>query len=374
MGNSPDVLIIGGGIIGLTTAYFLACDGVSVAVVDKGDIGQEASWAGAGILTPAEINRARTPEEQFLARSIALFPELSAELRERTGIDNGYIQCGGIEFVDDEETTIADEWRSAGADYDELDEPALRSLEPELASGQERAYSLPKMAQVRNPRHLQALLAACQSMGVRLAAGFAVHGFEQRNHRIVAVRSDAGPIAAERFLVSTGAWTEALVETIGWKPQIRPVRGQIALLNTSIRVLERIILRGARYIVPRADGRVLVGSTEEGVGFDKRTTASAIADLLTFACKLVPALGQAQVERCWAGLRPGTPDGRPYLGRIPGWENLFVAAGHYRSGIQLSPGTALAMKELLLDISPSLALDPFRPDRILEGTSRYQVN
>jgi glycine oxidase len=364
MGSSPDILIIGGGVIGLTTAYFLARDGAKVTIVDKGDMGQEASWAGAGILTPAEIDSAQTPEEQFLARSIALFPQLSAELRERTGIDNGYMQCGGIEVVEDD-SLATDEWRSAGVECRELDGPALKSLEPALAPGCERTYFLPKMAQVRNPRHLQALHAVCLDLGVVLKPNCPVQGFERKQHRIVAALSDAGPLVAERFLISTGAWTDSLVEMIGWKPQIRPIRGQIALLNSSSRLLQRIILQGSRYIVPRADGRVLVGSTEEDVGFDKRTTASAVADLLAFACRLVPALGQAQVERCWAGLRPGSPDGKPYLGRVPGWDNLFVAAGHYRSGIQLSPGTALAMKELLLDLKPSQVLDPFRPERVL---------
>jgi glycine oxidase len=363
MGTSPDILIIGGGVIGLTTAYFLARDGARVTIVDKGDMGQEASWAGAGILTPAEVDRARAPEEQFLARSIGLFPQLSAELRERTGIDNGYLQCGGIELVEDD-SHVTDEWRSSGTEYRELDGRALKSLEPALGLC-ERTYFLPKMAQVRNPRHLQALHAACQDLGVVLKPNCTVQGFERKQQRIVAALSDAGPLVAERFLISTGAWTDGLVETIGWNPEIHPIRGQIALLNTSNQLLKRIILQGSRYIVPRADGRVLVGSTEEDVGFDKRTTAASIADLLAFACKLVPALGQAQVERCWAGLRPGPPDGKPYLGRVPGWDNLFVAAGHYRSGIQLSPGTALAMKELLLDLKPSQVLDPFRPDRVL---------
>src|SRR5207244_12004084 len=115
--------------------------------------------------------------------------------------------------------------------------------------------------------------------------------------------------------------------------------------------------------VPRADGRVLVGSTEEDVGFDKRTTARAIHDLLELACSLVPGLADAPLERCWAGLRPGSPDGLPYLGRVPGWDNVFVAAGHFRAGLQLSPGTALVLKECLLDDPLTIPLTDFRLDR-----------
>jgi glycine oxidase len=128
-------------------------------------------------------------------------------------------------------------------------------------------------------------------------------------------------------------------------------------------VLRGVVLAGSEYLVPREDGRVLVGSTEEEAGFAKQTTAEAITHLLTLAVRLVPCLRAAAVEKCWAGLRPGTADGRPYLGRVPGWENLFVATGHFRSGILLSPATGLVMKQLLLDEAPNVPLDPFRPDR-----------
>jgi glycine oxidase len=124
-----------------------------------------------------------------------------------------------------------------------------------------------------------------------------------------------------------------------------------------------IVLSGKRYIVPRPDGRVLVGSTEEEVGFDARPTASAIADLLAFAIDLVPSLAGAVLERCWAGLRPGTADGLPYLGNVPDFPNLFVAAGHYRAGIQLSPATGLVMKQLMSGESPLIPLYDFRLNR-----------
>jgi glycine oxidase len=191
----------------------------------------------------------------------------------------------------------------------------------------------------------------------------AVHAFVEKEKRILAAETTAGRIAAGKFLVAAGAWTDSLLAAVGCRLDIHPVRGQIALLNTGRPVLARILLDGKRYLVPRTDGRVLVGSTEEDVGFDKRTTASAIAELLTFAQTLVPALADAQVEQCWAGLRPGSGDGLPSLGRIPGYDNLFVAAGHFRSGIQLSPVTGLVMKELIMGQAPTVPLEAFRPDR-----------
>jgi glycine oxidase len=363
MTAQPDVLIVGGGVIGLTTAYFLARDGVHVTVVDKGDFGQEASWAGAGILPVAALDQARTPFERLRARSISLFPGLSEELRTLTGIDNGYVRCGGFEFLGGEGEVAADEWYTDRAACQMLDEPAWKRLEPKLADGLGRVNYLPDMAQVRNPRHLKALLAACQSCGVTLQPGCVVHSFSGKGATILSVGTSSGRISADRYLLATGAWTDLLLANLGKGADIEPVRGQIALLNTGTPILRRILLWGSRYLVPRPDGRVLVGSTEEKVGFDKRNTAGAIADLLAVAGKLVPALAGAHVERCWAGLRPGSPDGLPFLGPVPDYGNLFIAAGHFRAGIQLSPGTALVMQECLLDRPPSISLEPFRLNR-----------
>jgi glycine oxidase len=364
MVKSPDLLIIGGGVIGLTTAYFLAREGVSVRVVDKSDFGQEASWAGAGILPVADLQHAHTPLEILRARSIGLFPGLSQELHERTGIDNGYLRCGGLEFHHGEGHVAADEWYSEGFSCQTLDETAARELEPGLASGLGRVNHLPDMAQVRNPRHLLALLAACRSLDVALQPGCHVFGFSNRGATVLSVQTSSGVIAADRYLIASGAWTDPLLASLGKGLKIEPVRGQIALLNTGAPILRRILLWGSRYLVPRPDGRVLVGSTEEKAGFDKRNTAGAIAGLLAIAAKLVPGLADAHIERCWAGLRPGSPDGLPFLGRMPDYDNLFIAAGHFRAGIQLSPGTALVIKECLLDQPPSVALEGFRPGRL----------
>jgi glycine oxidase len=363
MSAPPDVLVLGGGVIGLTIAYYLAREGVAVELVDQGDFGREASWAGAGILPPGNPEHAHTPFDRLRAHSVALYPALSAELRERTGCDNGYLRCGGLELAGAGDHVAEQEWRGEGVACETLDGPSLHRLEPALASSLTAGWHLPELAQVRNPRHLKALLAGCQALGVRLRPGCPVHGFERRGGRVTAVRSAEGPLHAGRYVLATGAWTDALLEPVGWRPGVRPVRGQIALLNTGTPVFRRVLMHGARYLVPRPDGRVLVGSTEEDAGFDKRTTAEAIQALLGLARALVPALGQAQVERCWAGLRPGSPDGLPFLGPVPGVENLFVAAGHFRSGIQLAPATGLVLKELLLGQPLSVPLEPFRLGR-----------
>ncbi len=362
MANHADVVILGGGVIGLTTAYFLGREGVRVAVLDKGGFGQESSWAGAGILSPADPLPAQTPYQRLRALSANMFRSLSEELRELTGIDNGYLRSGGLEFL---RTSSAprEEWHAAEAGVQVLDEPDLQSLEPNLGRGLGKAHFLGDMAQLRNPRHMKALQAACASCGVSLHPGSLGHGLVREGRRIKAVQTSTSIFTGNRFLLATGAWTDPLLEPLACRPGIHPVRGQIALLSTGSAVFRRILLWGDQYLVPRPDGRVLVGSTQEKVGFDKRTTAEAIRDLLELAEKLVPVLAKAHLERCWAGLRPGSPDGLPFLGAVPGFDNLFVAAGHFRSGIQLSPGTAVVMKEALMAQPLSVPLEAFRLDR-----------
>ena len=363
MSAHPDILIVGGGVIGLSCAAYLVRQGAAVALLDRGDLGQQASWAGAGIIPPGDPDRAHTPFDRLRAFSSRLFPVLSQELREQTGLDNGYVVCGGLELPDPAEEAPTDEWRAEGIAYQELTAGELRRREPDLAPTVARGYWLPQMAQVRNPRHVKALIAYCSARGVRLEPNCGVRALVRDGERIVAVETERGRREAGRFLLASGAWADQLLEQVGWRPGIHPVRGQIALLNTGREGVRPLLLQGKRYLVPRTDGRLLAGSTEEDAGFDARPTAGAIEGLLGFAASLVPSLAGAALERCWAGLRPGSPDGLPFLGPVPGCDRLFVAGGHFRSGIQLSPATGVLLADLLLDRPPTLPLDAFRLDR-----------
>jgi glycine oxidase len=364
MGTLPDVLVVGGGIIGLSSAYYLARAGARVVLIDRDDLGRQASWAGAGIISPGNPDGARTPADFFRARSSAMYARLSEELHQQTGIDNGYRVCGGLQVAQSGEEGPDPEWSSEGIPFTPLEGDDLRRLEPDLGPGAIRGYLLPGMAQVRNPRHLRALGAACERLEVGLRPHCPAQSFRRRGDRVEAIESDAGPLAAGSFLVATGAWTDDLAAGLGWRPGVRPVRGQMALLDTGRPGVRPIVLGGKRYVVRRDDGRALVGSTVEDAGFNARPTAGGIAGLLEFAAGLLPSLAGAPLERCWAGLRPGSPDGLPFLGRVPGSANVFVAAGHFRSGIELSPATGLVMSELILGRPPSLSLEPFRPDRL----------
>ncbi|MBC8351397.1 MAG: glycine oxidase ThiO [Planctomycetes bacterium] len=368
----PDCLIVGGGVIGLSLAYELANHGATVEVIDRGPIGREASWAGAGILPPANLATAIDPLDRLRALSHQLYREWSDRLREETGIDNGYRECGGLYLARSvgevaslhafaamlRELEIEIE-RLSLAEVAEM-EPALR----ELATGElEAAYSLPGEAQLRNPDHLRALALACGQLGVQIRSNCEATGFDYSNGRMTGVRTNTGSLHADRYCLASGAWTQQLLKQLGVTTGIMPIRGQMVLFKCDTPPFSRVLNEGPRYLVPRDDGRVLVGSTEEEAGFDKSTTEEAIDELAALARQLVPALRAAPIENSWAGLRPGSFDGFPYIGQMPGLDNAFAAAGHYRSGLHMSPGTAVVLRQLILGEEPAIDLTPFRVGR-----------
>jgi len=365
MAKHPDVAVVGGGIIGLTCAYFLAKAGLAVEVLDRSDLGREASWAGAGIVPPGNPVCAATPIDRLRAIGSTWFPGFSAELRDLTGIDNGYRRCGGVEFLDPDDGAVPEAWAAEGIPFERLTPAGLRTYEPAVEGVPADPYLLPGCAQVRNPWHLRALIAACKRVGVRLRPHTFLDSWGRDDRgRFRAAASGSGELIAGRYLLAAGAWSETLLGRLGHFPGIHPVRGQIVLLKSPEPVLQRVLMSGKRYLVPRADGRVLVGSTEEPEAlFEKANTADGVAGLLDFALGLVPALGRAEVEKCWSGLRPGSPDGLPFIGPVPGYDNVFVAAGHFRAGIQLSLGTAQVVTELFQGKPTGVPLDAFRLDR-----------
>ena len=362
-----DVIVIGGGVVGLSIAYELAGQGVAVKVLEQGAFGREASWAAAGMLPPGNSQYAKTPEARLRAESHRLWPNLCAQLFEETGIDNGYRPTGSIEVrVGGAATQLQEEidtWRTEGVAVEELTSELLFECEPGLTRSTTAAYRLAELSQIRSSRHMKALVAGCVARGVELISGKPVVGFDLSETKAVSVRLPGETHRAGQFCITAGAWSQPLLSEFGVETTVEPVRGQIILLATDSPSIQHIIQDGPRYLVPRPDGRVLVGSTEEWVGFDKENTVDAICELTRFAIDLVPSLAKARFERAWSGLRPGSSDGLAYLGQVPSVENVFVAAGHFRAGLQLSPGTALLVSQLMLGQELSMPLEAFAVDR-----------
>ncbi|HZZ74035.1 MAG TPA: glycine oxidase ThiO [Pirellulales bacterium] len=372
-----DCLILGGGVIGLSVAYDLARHGARCRVLERGEPGQEASWAGAGII-PASARVARDhPFDQLAGLSSALHPQWAARLLEETGIDNGYRHCGGIYLARNPEVwhaleLAADDWYGRQQPVEKLDSARLHELEPTLGVSFEAAgwpqrvlagYYLPDEAQIRNPRHLKALQAACRQRAVEIMPQSEVQSFVEQHGRVVGVQTTKTTYFAESILVASGAWTAGLLTQLGVAIRIKPIRGQMVLYRGERPILSHVINDGPRYLVPRDDGRVLVGSTEENVGFVKATTEAGVAGLQKLAGAIAPQVAALPVERTWAGFRPGTADGIPYLGCVPGQPALFVAAGHFRSGLHLSPATGAVMSQLVRGEKPDIDLAPFSLER-----------
>jgi glycine oxidase len=267
------------------------------------------------------------------------------------------------ELENQELLAAAGRWRALGIAYERLPPGDYMRVEPALNPGVESVYFLPDRAQVRNPWLLRALIAATSRLGGKLIPFCGVEGFQVHAGRVTAIKTSAGELPCGTVIVAAGPWSGLLLQPIGVHAPTPPFKGQIVLLRGNRPLLRRIVEHGANYLVPRDDGRILVGATEEDVGFDSNPTASDTQALVNWAVRLCPVLHEAKIETSWAGLRPGSLDSKPYIGRAPGFDNVFVASGHKRAGLQLAPATAELVVDLVLDRSPRLDIGPFRIDR-----------
>ncbi len=348
-----DILIIGGGIIGLLTARELAASGADVTLVEMGDTGQQASWAGGGILSPLYPWRYAGSVTALAGWSQQVYPELCTELFEETGIDPEYNRSGLL-ILDPEEHETALAWaETEQAALQVIDREAIQTKEPGLQTSVPNALWFSEVGQIRNPRLTKALRIAIEKR-IDIREQEEVLELRTENGRITGVRTTAGQIDTQRVIVCTGAWTAQLLEKLGRKPDIRPVRGQMILFYAKPGQIHHLTLFRERYVIPRKDGRVLIGSTLEEAGFEKHTTAEAKEDLYRIAIDLFPLLKRTPIEDHWAGLRPASPSGIPYIGPYPGIDGLFVNAGHFRNGLVTGPASARLLADLVLDREPIL--------------------
>ena len=367
---NSEILIIGGGIIGLSIARELDLRGLrGITVVEQGRCGEQSSWAAAGMLGA----QAETDEPgdmlSFCVESRSMYPALAASLLEDTGVDIELDQKGTLylAFDEDDVTRISERVRwqqNAGLDAQMLTGPDARKTEPFVSPEVIGGALFPNDWQVENRKLLSALRRYAELRGITIVENTAVTSLKNGSGVVTGVETDAGAMSAGTTILATGAWTSLI--KIGAFPvpvAVKPIRGQMIAFRTAKRLFERVIYSTGGYMVPRADGRVLIGATSEDVGFDKGITAAAAAGLIETASRIAPALGGLSVVEHWAGLRPAGTDRMPILGQLSGIDGLYIATGHYRNGILLAPRTSEILADLVVDGRRSPYLEAFGPER-----------
>lgn len=364
--SSADVVIVGAGVMGLMAARELASAGCRVLLLDRTEAAREASWAGGGIVSPLYPWRYLDPITALASWSQGRYVELARELELETGLSPELRQKGLLMLsVDDEADALS--W----ADRHQrplslIDAGQIRELEPHIRIERDVGLWMPEVASVRNPRLGRSLRRSIElNPSIELVSHAEVVSFKLQQGCVASVVTNRGEFRAEQFLVCGGAWSGGLMETLGLSLSVEPVKGQMLLFNNpehdpEAPLLDRVVLADGRYLIPREDGRILVGSTLERVGFDKQTSQEAYDSLYASAIKMLPALEACDVEAQWAGLRPGSPDGVPYIGAIEGIENLFLNAGHFRNGLVLAPASCRLVVDLMLSRTPEIDPGPYR--------------
>lgn len=354
--SSPDVLIIGAGAVGMASAIALAREGVRVTILDRGEAGQEASWAGGGILSPLPHWNFREEVTRLTMRGEALWPAWVDYLTTSTGQDTEYRKSGMMILPEyDEEKGIR--WcKEHGVPLERI---VAREREPNLSHGGQ-ALLLPEVAQVRNPRLLRAMRLSLEKLGVAIREQTEVTDWRVAAGKVEAVETSRGELSAGRYLICGGTWSKLLCGRHAQGLDIWPVRGQMLLFQATPGLLDTVVLSNGYYLVPRQGGLILAGTTREDAGFDKSTTPQARADILAHAQALLPALKEEMVVKHWAGLRPGAPDNIPTLGRHPEFDNLYINSGHFRYGVTMAPACAEITANALLNRPQPLDIAPYR--------------
>ncbi len=371
MTQSPDVLVIGGGIVGLSIAREAAHSGLRTHLIEQGEPGCGSSAAAAGMLMPLVENIRSSPLQPLARASRRRYGEFIDRVTRESDLDPHLLNEGSILLARSDEggdalEARAADLRDAGVRVERLAPDDLARLEPGLATDLSGGLLVSDDASVDNVILIRALHRAASSAGARIESGVRARRLCIDRGRIVGVESDSGRYPAGAVVVAAGAWSGSIEAEGMPSPPTHPVRGQIVCLQPDTPPIRRIISVGPFYLVRRHDGRILIGSTMERVGFDATATAEGIATLLRDGLALVPELRRAALHSTWAGLRPATEDGLPAIGpgALPG---LLYATGHLRHGILLAPITARLIVRLLRGDEPGWDLSPFDPGRLLRG-------
>ncbi len=350
-----DVLIIGGGAIGLATALELSLRGVSVTVLSR-HFQEAALHAAAGMLAPQAEGLLPGPMLDLCLRSRALYPEWVCKLESLTGIDSEYWPCGILAplYVQPQQCHADGQW----CDYNLLD-----TLQPGLGDEVVGGWWFPEDAQVNNQKMAQALHAAVVQQGVTLREGVRVECIEHHDTQVTGVQTSEGLYQAQWYVLASGAWSGELLSI-----PVVPRKGQMLAVRTESgqQPLQKVLFGSEAYLVPRRNGQIVIGATSEMVGFAPHNTPAGVQQLLGAATRLYPPLQDWILEKCWWGFRPTTPDECPILGYGP-YPNLILGTGHYRNGILLTPITAVLLSDLICDRRIDPLIQSFQYQRFQVG-------
>jgi len=373
--TSTDVIIIGGGVIGCSIAYYLRKAGVEVIVLEQGEIGAQASSAAAGLLAPLGSLSGPGPFADLLLASWSMFPALVAELEDVSGIRVEYARTGALRVVRNSKSGAnlrkrMQEWQPLGLQMYWLSGDEARQREPLLAPDICAAIYAPEESQVKASLVVKAFAKAAENLGAKLYSQSEVLGVRQEHDTITGVYTAQGEtIACNHLVIASGAWAAESGIWLNLPLPVTPQRGQILTLRQPTPPLRHIIFGEAIYLAPKFDKTVVVGATKEEVGFHKQVTAGGISWLLDSAIRLATSFDGSAIEQMWAGLRPKTPDNLPILGSALPWQNVTLALGHGSVGIMLSAITGQSIAELVVSgIEPEIML-PFSVERF--GETRY---
>jgi glycine oxidase len=363
------VAIAGAGIIGCAIAYELSRRGIDCVVLDSRRVGMAATNAAAGILAPLAEFRRPDALVGLGIESLRRYPAWVGRLREDVpDIDVEFMLNGVLRVAFDGEELAGlragvRAARETGLELVELDAALVHEVEPRLSPRVVGGVLCPEEGQVSNQLFTLALSRAAQKRGARVVEGAPVLGFTTRSGRVASVRTPAGEFACDHVVLAAGPWTRPIARKLRADVPVHPVRGQMLAYGRMVTPVHRPVWGARGYVLPRANGLVFAGATVEEVGFRFRTTKRGLQQVRHGAFELVPQLRHAREHFSWAGLRPGSPDGLPMLGALPGWENVTVATGHFRNGILLAPVTGELIAQTIADGRAPAALAPFDPAR-----------